>query len=303
MDRSTPNRRLPRVAIPLLALGLAAPAAGAWPGSGEISLFGATASGSYGRESDTRSQWLTVRYATGTDLQLRVDLSMVRTDTFSDVRFTALGAMPTGDRRRSGAHLGSGSGGSIGEGPASSAGVAEPVAGATESGLGDLYVALSKRVAGGGVRLYRLDTGLEVKVPTADAEKYLGTGEWDVRVGCTGEYRFWSAALYGGLGWNRLGDPSWATLDDVLDGFLGVESNPLFGERLVLGGWVEAWQEAVAGTGDRAALGIGLRTTGKVRWRMQLRAGLTDASPDLGVLFGVSFGIAPPGPGARGPRS
>jgi len=79
--------------------------------------------------------------------------------------------------------------------------------------------------------LFRLDTSLEVKIPTASVEEYLGTGEWDYRIGFAGEYRFWSATTYGGVGWNRLGDPAWIDFNDVIDVVAGVDSDPLIRGR------------------------------------------------------------------------
>jgi hypothetical protein len=141
--------------------------------------------------------------------------------------------------------------------------------------------------------MYRLDAGLELKVPTAREDDYLGTGEWDGRVGLTGEHRMWSLTLFGGLGWNHLGDPDWVELDDVADASIGVESEPLR-ERLVISGWLEGNQEVVEGAGSRAAVGMGIRTVGKVRWQAVLTAGLTEAAEDFGVMLGLSFGVRPP---------
>jgi hypothetical protein len=291
----------------LFAACLVPASAGAGLGDGEVTLFGAAASGDYGTGFETGSEWLTLRYVTGDDLQIRADLSMVRVETMSSVDLTGLGPTPTGGRHGPGSRAGQGGngiGGSSGTGTAADAAVTDsgPLTSDRTSGLGDLFVGLSKRVAGGGVRLYRLDANLEVKIPTASEEDALGTGEWDYRIGVAGEYRFWSATTFGGVGWNVLGDPPWVELDDVLDVLAGVDSDPWLGERVIVSGWVEGWQEAVEGTGHRAAVGVGVRSTGRVRWQLQLRAGLTDAAPDLGVLFGVSFGVVPPGPGVRGPQ-
>jgi hypothetical protein len=273
----------------------------AGPGRGEVTLLGAAGTGDYGTGIDTSSQAFTVRYVTGDDFQLRVDLSMVRFETSAIIGVTSLGPTPTGENRWQGPHE---HGAAVSPSGASGAQTSSStvVAPVEATGLGDAYLAASKRLVGGGVRLFRFDANLEVKVPTADEAQNLGTGEWDYRIGFAGEYRFWSATAYGGLGWNKLGDPSWVDFNDVLDLFVGVDSDPVAKERLILSGWLEGWQEAVESTGPRAALGFGLQTTGRVRFRFQVRTGLTNASPDVGVLFGVSFGISPPGPGVRGPQ-
>ena len=159
------------------------------------------------------------------------------------------------------------------------------------TGLGDLRLAVERTLVGGGARLFRLDAEVGVKVPTADEEEYLGTGELDYRVGLAGEYRLWTGTLFGGAGWNRLGDPAWARLEDVLDAYAGMASDPLAG-GLVIAGWLEANQEVLAGAGDRAAAGLSLRGGGRVRWRIELTAGLSSAAEDLSAAFGVSLGGA-----------
>ena len=294
------------VAIAFLLAMSPTPSAGAGLADGEISVLGAAASGDYGTGLDSDTQWLTMRYVTGDDFQFRVDLSMVRVGTFSGVSLTGLGPTSTGRNGSQGHQQDQGGSGSL-EGMSSNLDGSSTVTTVFEesqtSGLGDLYLAVSKRVIGGGVRLFRFDANLEVKVPTADENLNLGTGQWDYRLGLAGDYRFWSTTAYGGVGWNKLGDPVWAEFNDVVDAYVGLESNPIARERLILSGWVEGWQEAIDSIGHRAALGVGLRTTGKVRWRLQLRAGLTDATADVAVLFGLSFGVSPPGPGIRGPQS
>jgi len=278
-----------------------APPTAAGLGRGELTLFGAAGTGDYGTGIDTNAQSFTVRYVTGDDFQLRVDLSMVRFETSALIGVTSLGPTSTGEHHWQGPHERD-SAASTSSGAGAQPPQATVVAPVEASGLGDAYLEASKRLVGGGVRLFRFDANLGVKLPTADEGQNLGTGEWDYRIGFAGEYRFWSATAYGGLGWNKLGDPPWVDFNDVLDVFVGVDSDPVANERLILSGWLEGWQEAVESTGHRAALGFGLQTTGRVRFRFQVRAGLTVASPDVGVLFGVSFGISPPGPGIRGPQ-
>jgi hypothetical protein len=151
------------------------------------------------------------------------------------------------------------------------------------------------------VRLYRLDLGATAKLPTADEEEGLGTGELDWRLGLSGEYRFWSLTLFGGAGYNRLGDPPGVVFEDVVDGFVGVESQPL-AERFLLSGWLEGNPEVIDGAGEVVALGVGLRTVGKVRFELQGTIGLSDAAEDFRISAGVSFGLRPPVAGTSGVR-
>ncbi len=199
--------------------------------------------------------------------------------------------IPTRDDRGSGSEL-----------SASSVSTHEAIGDSSTSvtGIGDVRLAVSRRVLGGGVELFRFDASMEVKIPTADEDDNLGTGEWDYRFGLASEYRFWSASAFGGIGWSRLGDTDLVELDDVLDLYVGLDSEPFAGDRLIATGWLEGWQPAVDTAGHRAVVGVGIRTTGRLRWRLQVRTGLTDSSEDLAVVAGMSFGIAPSGPGVRG---
>ncbi|UCF69107.1 MAG: hypothetical protein JSV80_07435 [Acidobacteriota bacterium] len=262
--------------------------------AGEISLTASGYEGDYGTGVDAASRLMTLRYATGSRTRLRIDLPYLRFESSTTVTRTVFGATPTEGQKRKG------------EGPPNDAGDGTgPLAAATaeaattelhtsdswNTGMGDVRLALERAVAGGGVRLYRVDVGLEVKAPTADERDGLGTGEWDFRIGASAERRFWSWTGFGGLGWNRLGDPEGLELHDVLDGYAGIESRTL-GDRFVVSGWLEAVDEVVSGTGSRTTIGIGFRTTGRVSWRATVLSGLSDAAPDLGLIAGLSFGVA-----------
>src|SRR5262245_25228730 len=72
------------------------------------------------------------------------------------------------------------------------------VPGEWQTGLGDVRIEIMGELAGGGARLFRLAAELDAKAPTADADRRLGTGRWDARIGLLGERRFWSATLFGG---------------------------------------------------------------------------------------------------------
>ena len=165
----------------------------------------------------------------------------------------------------------------------------------TASGIGDIRVALSRRLFGGGVKVFRMDAELEVKLPTADDDNGMGTGETDYRIGFWGGYRFWSSSLYARAGWNRLGDPWWGDLKNVIDVQLGMESDPVAADRLILAGWIAAAQEAVEGQGEAFNFGASLRTTGRYRWYGRVLVGLGDASPDFSVAIGLSIGRHTPG--------
>lgn len=257
---------------------------------GEISFLGAYNSGDYGTGVDSDSQSYTLRYVSGDAFQFRVELPMLRVRSTYGVLQTGFGSTPLDEEHHGGPMGGhdpghGGRGMKLDEDPA-----ADPQ---WNTGIGDLRVSASKRLMGGGVKLFRLDAGLELKVPSADEEQNLGTGEWDTRLSVSGAYRFWSATGFGGLGYNTLGDPEWVELEDVFDAHIGLESDPLIGGRVTLSGWIEGREEVVKGVGSHAAIGVGLQGTGRWRWRGALVAGLSAAAQDFSLVFGVSYGLAP----------
>lgn len=177
--------------------------------------------------------------------------------------------------------------------------VLEPIPGEWHSGLGDVRLALYRDLVGGGARLFRLAGEIEVEAPTGSDERGLGSGAWDGRIGLAAERRFWSATLFAGAGWNRLGDTRRAELADVPDAYLGVETEP--GWRGLRGAaWMEGHDEVLDGAGVRAAVGLGVRSSGARPWRLSGTAGLTDGSEDFHLVLGVSLG-SPEGAGRRRP--
>ncbi len=263
---------------------------------GELSFYTSWNSGDYGTGVSADSQIFTTRYVWGDAFQIRVELPVIRLQSSTGVLQTGFGTMPLEGRHGNDSHMGGGPGGT-GHGPMGAT-LPQPATVPTqsywESGLGDLRVALSRRLVGGGVRLFRLDAGLEVKAPTADENRNLGTGQWDLRVFASGAYRFWSATGFAGVGYSRLGDPSWIDLENIYDGWLGVESDPIAGGRLTVSGWIEARQAVVASADDYAALGLGLQTTGRRRWRAAVLKGVGNGSQDLSVIVGLAWGLNPP---------
>lgn len=303
----------------LMLVAVTATCTAAALGAGELTLQGAFTSGSYGTDSDTDAKAMVLRYVTGNKYQFLVQVPYLDLDAASPVTPGPIGPIP---RRRRAA---SGSGGSMGQagdgqgsGSQSSSGQASDGQGPGDggpgdeppvelpppglervNGLGDITLGLSARVLGGGAKIYWLSADAGVKLPTGDADKNLGTGETDFRVGASGEYRFWTVTGFGGAGWTFYGDPEWGPLADGLDAWAGLESLPL-ADRFVVSGWLSANQEVVAGAGSRATASVGFRTVGRWRWRASFTAGLTEAAEDFRAQVGVSFGVEVPTAGRRG---
>ena len=308
-----------QTAILLVALSVVFGSRAGEAAGGEVSLYGGMASGTYGTGLDSDVATTRIVYNTGDKYQFKIDAGWIRVESPYGVLPGAAGPLPM-QRRQGDDTTGNGrelldfgpTAGITGnlfsqawvgeqpEAPAAYPPLSEPEA-ISASGVGDVYLAFSRRFVGGGAKVFRMDGGVEVKAPIADADEGLGTGEWDTRVGLSSEYRFWSATGFAGLGWSYLGDPSWVELNNVVDAYAGIESNPL-GGRVILSGWLAGNPEVVAGVGSRSIVGMGFRTTGQWRFRLQATAGLTDGSEDFSVLFALSHGVQTPTVGTRGPR-
>lgn len=277
-----------RVLLAILLVFLAAGGSAA-----DLSVLATFSSGDYGNETESDIQQTWLRFATGDRYQFRIATSYLQVETTDLLVQPRFGAVPVQRGKMQGQGNSSGN--------AATDPVSPPILPVTTSadGLGDVWVSGFVRLLGGGAKVYRMDSGVEVKAPTADEEQLLGTGEWDYRFALSGEYYFWTASTFGAVGWNRLGDPDWVELNDVLDLLVGAESEPLW-DKLILSGWVEGNQEIVEGTGSRAALGLGLRSTGRFRWRLMATAGLGGSAEKFSFAFGLSMGVEPPKTGLGG---
>jgi hypothetical protein len=298
--------------VPLLACCALAPAWGALDAdpaaaaSPELAVQAGTVSAG---DDDARTDWAKLRLSWGDRLLLRAEVPWLRYEGSGIAAAPGFGPVQPVPRERSRRRSGSESGNA---GAGTSASTTAPASEGTvigsetapervrTSGVGDVRVGASYRLAGGGTRLFRVDLGASAKLPTADDDR-LGTGELDARAGLSGEYRFWSLTLFGGAGYNVFGDPPGVDFTDVFDAYAGVESLPL-GERYLVSGWVEGSPAIVRGEGARVAAGLALRTLGKVRFEVQLAAGLTDAAERFSAAVGVSFGLRPPVSGPEGIR-
>jgi len=301
-------RRTLAIALALGAGALPLVPAAAVAGTPELTIQagGSSAPDGDGGSSDLR--WALLRVSWGDRLQLRGEIPWLDVEG-SGIAPSPPGLGPVTPRRQGPGATGNGNGeggnGFGGNGSTVGA-LVEPASEAANAsgrrrGLGDLRIGASYRLAGGGSRLFRIDAGASVKLPTADEEEGLGTGETDWRVGVSGEYRFWSLTTFGGVGYNGLGDPADVRFEDVFDAYAGIESLPL-AERFLVSGWLEGHPEVIAGEGSRVVAAAGLRTLGHVRFEVQARAGLTDAAEDFAIAASVSVGLRPPVAGPTGVR-
>jgi len=130
---------------------------------------------------------------------------------------------------------------------------------------------------------------LKVKAPTADADKGLGTGEWDFGFGVEWDKRFREFFLLGDFSYTIIGDPPNQDLRNRPAASIGI------GRQFttnVSGTVLLDWRRSIVANRDDA-----VELTGIVQWRLARTltlspyafVGLTDGSPDFGLGFEVSW--------------
>jgi len=130
---------------------------------------------------------------------------------------------------------------------------------------------------------------LKVKAPTADADKGLGTGAWDVGFGLEWDKRFREFFLLGDVSYTVIGEPPGQHFRNRLAASVGIGrqfTSDIAGTLLL------DWRRAIVAGRDDA-----LELVGIVQWRLArtltvspyLFVGLTDGSPDVGLGIEVSW--------------
>jgi len=159
----------------------------------------------------------------------------------------------------------------------------------SESGLGDVQLSLSTTVKSFGEPLY-LTPSVSVKIPTADEDKRLGTGETDVWLRLNASWQ-WPGRLstYASGGYRWMGSSEDYPLSDRAFGGVGLYK--MFG-RLGVGGGYDFQERSFELFEDQHELGAYLsRSFGTWRSTLYGRTGLTNSSPDynVGLQLGYEF--------------
>ncbi|MNY20780.1 hypothetical protein D3C86_1542810 [compost metagenome] len=163
--------------------------------------------------------------------------------------------------------------------------------GEVESGVGDTVASAGYAVLDGSQGGMLVDLIGKVKLPTADEDKCLGTGETDYSAQVDLTQGFGPVTGFATLGWKKFGDPSDTNFDDPI--FAGVGLAIPVAAVTSLGASYD-WRQKVVSTGDPIQE-LTLFLTHKLNrdWKVQLYAvkGFTDASPDgeAGLMLGHTF--------------
>jgi hypothetical protein len=161
----------------------------------------------------------------------------------------------------------------------------------TETGLGDIVAALSYTFYPSWPSLPVLELGGRIKLPTADEDEGLGTGEPDYTVQADVSKRFGAFSPFATLGYRFLGDPSGLELEDGFLASLGVGYR--YGPKLSLGLAFDYREASTDGSDDARELVP--YTSFRVSDRFTLGTygvvGFSDASSDfaLGVTGRITW--------------
>jgi hypothetical protein len=167
------------------------------------------------------------------------------------------------------------------DGPVTTGGSAGEVT--TESGLGDIILAATYMVDPWSEAAPSLDLTCKAKLPTADEDKQLGTGEPDysLQVDLSKNVGAWTPFLT--LGYQFMGSSDELALDNRVYGSLGVSAKA---SKTLTIGTVYDYRQAAKDSSDDSHE-VGLFGTWRVspQWRVSAygSVGLSDGAPDLNV--------------------
>ncbi|CAM3040443.1 transporter [Rariglobus hedericola] len=159
----------------------------------------------------------------------------------------------------------------------------------TESGLGD--VTLSGTYKFGPLTPAEIETDFtaQVKFPTADEDKGLGTGKTDFYLQFDVRKTYGRFTPFATVGYRILGTSAAYPLEDGLFASLGV-ATPVTDKTTA--GVSVSWREKIVSGGDDSVDAmVFAQQTLTTRWSalVYVLAGFTDASPDFGAGTGVSY--------------
>lgn len=236
----------------------------------QLGLAYSYSSGEYGSDSTTKLTYIPVgvkRYFSWGDLSLTVPYVGVSTKSGATVIQGEI--VPTGNGEES-----------------------------SESGLGDTLVKGRYFAVEENGNLPYIDLALRLRIPTADEDKGLGSGDPDVTfsteltktVGTSG-------FAMGELGYTLVTDSLDLELDNRFLYSLGYAHQ--VGEKAMLSSYLDGRTSASSGADDPLSLLFmaEYRFRPNLRFDLMLEWGLSDGSPDTGVMLGVRYrGVTFPRP-------
>jgi hypothetical protein len=158
-----------------------------------------------------------------------------------------------------------------------------------ESGIGDVVGSLTYIVNPTSETLPILELTGKVKLPTADEDKGLGSGETDYTAQIDIAQSFGRVTPFATFGQRWLGDPAGVDLDDTLFGSLGFSLRT--SDRLQVGFAFDYREASTSSSDDAREVTAFASVRLSDRWKLSpyVVRGLTDASPDYAVGFSISY--------------
>ena len=157
------------------------------------------------------------------------------------------------------------------------------------SGFGDLTLGVNYNVPTNLTGDWIVQLQGRLKVPTADEDQGLGTGEVDGGVAVDLAYDFGKFTPFTTVGFRWRGDPEGADLNNTFNVSVGGSYNLGRGYALLAS---YDFREATTDTADESQEVFGAITgpiTRQVRWTLYGSAGFTDGAPDGGVGFQLTY--------------
>jgi hypothetical protein len=167
--------------------------------------------------------------------------------------------------------------------------ISREVSSNTTSGLGDLTLRGAFFLVPEEERTPSVTPWVSLKLPTADEDEGLGTGEFDVGIGAIFSKTFGRSFGSADLGYVFIGEPGGTDLDDVFSAILTVGQR--LEEHLAVYGFLDYRTSVVERVDDPVALGLGafLAFREVLALRGEFRLGLTESAPDVGGSVSVSY--------------
>ena len=181
-------------------------------------------------------------------------------------------------------------GGSMGHGMGSSGGGgSSTIQSVTRSGLGDASVSATRAFFPKQSGDFFYKVGASIKLPTANEDKNLGTGETDFsfKLAISNEYGYWLPGL--SVGYQITGDRADTDFNDVL--FYSIGTGYQLPNYTVIGIGYDFKQALSDDDDDFAAITIDLshELENRSKLGVAFKSGLTDNSPDYG--FSLSWAM------------
>lgn len=159
----------------------------------------------------------------------------------------------------------------------------------TESGLGDVWASLKYEMQSFPTDIGYLDLTAKIKIPTADEDDGLGTGETDYTLQADYAKSMGRLTPLLTVAYKIKGDPSGIDLDDVW--YLSAGANWRLGSHLNVGASLDFQEASSDGADDALELFAYLSYKVSEVWSLTpyVYFGFTDGSPDEGLGVSVNY--------------